>query len=68
MQQELALIDQAVEFVCPRCGASAFEVTGTDSQINPDEEAASDTMSFISMTCLCCLHTYHREIHGYTPQ
>lgn len=67
MQQELAITDSPVEFTCPKCGASAFEVTGMKHQVNLDIDADSDRTSFLSMQCLCCLHEFNHEIAGPVP-
>lgn len=62
MQQEFASTDRIAEFTCPRCGASAFEVTGIKHQVNLDVDAATDRTLFISMECLCCLRAFHHEL------
>ncbi len=67
MHQELAIDDSIAEFSCPKCGASAFEVTGMKRQVNPDIDATSDRAPFISMKCLRCLHVFHHEVREHSP-
>ncbi len=59
MQMELAGIGQSTEFLCPSCGTSAFEILGT--QWNLDDET-TDGAEFLVMRCLDCLDPFCHQI------
>ncbi len=59
MENELTSIDQSTDFLCPNCGASAFEVMGT--QWDSENGSAADGEEVLVMRCLDCLHLFcHR--------
>jgi hypothetical protein len=59
MGNELTNIDQSTDFLCPSCGASAFEVMGT--QWDSENGATQDGGELLVMRCLDCLHLFcHR--------
>jgi len=62
MQNELAAIDQATEFLCPNCGTSAFEVISMGWSTDGGQEA--ENVEFLVMTCLDCLRPFRHRLHG----
>jgi hypothetical protein len=73
MENELTTIEQSTDFLCPNCGASAFEVLGT--QWEGENGSATEGGEVLVMRCLDCLHLFcHRleeepsEVAASEPQ
>jgi hypothetical protein len=62
MQNELTSIEQSTDFLCPNCGASAFEVMGT--QWNSENGADTSGEELLIMRCLDCLHLFSYRLEG----
>ncbi len=62
MENELTNIDRSTDFLCPSCGASAFEVMGT--QWDSEGESTADGGELLIMRCLDCLHLFCHRLEG----
>jgi len=62
MENELTNIDQSTDFLCPSCGASAFEVMGT--QWDSENGSTGDGGELLVMRCLDCLHLFCHRLEG----
>ncbi len=62
MQNELTSIEQSTEFLCPSCGASAFEVMGTQWSSENEDDTGGEEL--LIMRCLDCLHLFSYRLEG----
>jgi len=65
MQNELASLNESSDFVCPKCGTSAFEVEGSLWDYNNGDE--TDGERFLVMRCLHCLQLFRHTLHDKEP-
>ena len=63
MERKQACIDESIEFLCPTCGASAFEVIDTSQ----DGGAGDPTEAFLAMRCLDCLDLFYHQLSTQEP-
>ncbi len=62
MEQIPVPMNESPEFLCPSCGATAFEVIAKQKDISENGEAEE----FLVLKCLICLEEYHH--HLTTPE
>ena len=61
MEENLQDARETTKFTCPRCKASAFEITGTDWGQGGDAER-----EFVVMRCIGCHQVFRHEMTGFT--
>lgn len=63
MERKQACIDESTEFLCPTCGASAFEVIDTRRDCGDGDP----TEAFLVMRCLDCLDLFYHQLGTQEP-
>jgi hypothetical protein len=63
MELKSGCMHEAPEFLCPFCGASAFEIV--DKQRNPSLDGERE--EFLVLRCLACLEVFHHQLGRVDP-
>ena len=58
MEEKPVPINASSEFLCPACGAAAFEVIAKQKNVSEDGEEEE----FLVMKCLVCLEVFYHQL------